>query len=41
LLLVGLLVLWRVLRARKTAATDQPLDPNQRQRAEQLLKDLG
>ncbi len=40
LLGVGLLVLWRVLRQRRTGSPVADLSPEERQRAQQLLKDL-
>lgn len=41
LLGVGLIVLWRVLRQRRSLARTVKLSPEERQRAEQLLKDLS
>lgn len=41
LLVLGLWVLWRVLRQRRRRAPAQTLSPDERQRAEQLLKDAS
>jgi cytochrome c-type biogenesis protein CcmH len=41
LLGLGLWVLWRVLRQRRQLAVPKPLSAEDRQRAEQLLKDLS
>jgi cytochrome c-type biogenesis protein CcmH len=38
---LGLIVLWRVLRQRRQLPLATPLSPEDRQRAEQLLKDLS
>ena len=41
LLVLGLLVLWRVLRQRRQAAVSTRLSPEDRRKAEQLLKDAS
>ena len=41
LLALGLLVLWRVLRMRRRATRSPELSPQDRERAEQLLKDAS
>jgi cytochrome c-type biogenesis protein CcmH len=41
LLLLGLLVLWRVLRLRRQATVSTRLSPEERRKAEQLLKDAS
>ena len=41
LLALGLLVLWRVLRARRSATRAPEPSPQDRERAEQLLKDAS